>query len=187
MNNKYIIFDVETPNSYNNRISAIGITVVENGCITDGCYHLVNPDTHFDDFNISLTKIHPDMVKDKPNFKELWKIIEPIMSDGILVAHNAPFDMGVLSKCLRDYKIEWKPYAKYLCTCQASRKLMTNLPNHKLNTISDYLGFTLDHHNAKSDAIACAGILLHLMSLCGNLQNFIKTYDLINICTRKGM
>ena len=30
---KYIVFDVETPNRYNNRMSAIGISIVENGKI----------------------------------------------------------------------------------------------------------------------------------------------------------
>ena len=30
---RFIAFDVETPNSYNNRISAIGVTVVEDGKI----------------------------------------------------------------------------------------------------------------------------------------------------------
>ena len=28
---RYIVFDVETPNAANNRMSAIGLTVVENG------------------------------------------------------------------------------------------------------------------------------------------------------------
>ena len=31
---RFVAFDVETPNRYNNRISAIGITVVEDGEIT---------------------------------------------------------------------------------------------------------------------------------------------------------
>ena len=30
---KYIVFDVETPNRYNNRMSAIGTSIVENGKI----------------------------------------------------------------------------------------------------------------------------------------------------------
>ena len=30
MGSRYIVFDTETPNSRNNRISAIGISVVEN-------------------------------------------------------------------------------------------------------------------------------------------------------------
>ena len=32
--------------------------------------------------------------------------IEPILSSGVLVAHNASFDMGVLRKCLESYGIE---------------------------------------------------------------------------------
>ena len=32
---RFIAFDVETPNSYNNRISAIGVTVVEDGKIVE--------------------------------------------------------------------------------------------------------------------------------------------------------
>ena len=100
---RYIVFDVETPNRNNNRISAIGITIIENGSITNTFYSLVNPDTTFDKFNIKLTGISPDMVKDKPNFPELWPTIKPLMDDGILVAHNATFDMSVLYNCLKHY------------------------------------------------------------------------------------
>ena len=31
----YIVFDVETPNRYNNRMSAIGLTKITDGVITD--------------------------------------------------------------------------------------------------------------------------------------------------------
>ena len=43
MAQRYIAFDVETPNSYNDRMSAIGITVIENNQIVDTIYSLVNP------------------------------------------------------------------------------------------------------------------------------------------------
>ena len=36
MSERYIAFDVETPNYANDRISAIGISVIENGCVTSG-------------------------------------------------------------------------------------------------------------------------------------------------------
>ena len=35
---RYVAFDVETPNRYNNRMSAIGIAVVEDGRIADTFY-----------------------------------------------------------------------------------------------------------------------------------------------------
>ena len=52
---RYIAFDVETPNAANDRMSAIGITVIDAGSITDEFYSLVDPETHLDRFNIALT------------------------------------------------------------------------------------------------------------------------------------
>ena len=94
--NKYIVFDVETPNRANNRMSAIGITMINDGIVADSFFSLVDPETHFDYFNTQLTGISAETVQGAPNFAVLWEQIEPIMSSGILVAHNAVFDMGVL-------------------------------------------------------------------------------------------
>ena len=123
-NKRFIAFDVETPNRYNNRMSAIGITVIEDGAIADEFYSLVNPEQRFDAFNTELTGISAKTVANAPTFPELWKEIEPLMSSGLLVAHNAVFDMNVLKKCLRDYRINWKPYARYTCTVQLGRRLL---------------------------------------------------------------
>ena len=49
------------------------------------------------------------------------------MSDGILTAHNAVFDMGVLKKCLTGYGIEWRKSAKYLCTVKIGRGCLSLL------------------------------------------------------------
>lgn len=101
----YIVFDVETPNRANDRMSAIGITAIKDSKIVANYFSLVDPETHFDYFNTQLTDIDAEKVKNAPNFAELWKKIEPIMSKGILVAHNAVFDMSVLRSCLRSYGI----------------------------------------------------------------------------------
>ena len=116
---KYIVFDVETPNRYNNRMSAIGISIVENGKIVKSFFSYVDPEQSFDWFNTKLTGIDARTVAGAPTFPELWKKIEPILSSGVLVAHNASFDMGVLKKCLKDYNIQWKsavPYSIYSFT-----------------------------------------------------------------------
>ena len=57
---RYIVFDVETPNRYNNRISAIGITVIEDGKIIDNYFSLVDPEQPFDWFNSKLTGINEE-------------------------------------------------------------------------------------------------------------------------------
>ena len=82
---RYICFDVETPNRMNDRMSAIGISVVENGAVTEEFYSLVNPEQRFDDFNVRLTGITPEMASSAPTFGELWPKLSPIMKSGLLV------------------------------------------------------------------------------------------------------
>lgn len=183
MSQRYICFDVETPNNDNNCMSSIGISVVENGEIIYDFYSLVNPEARFDAFNIEFTGITPEMVADSPNFSELWQVIEPIMSSGMLIAHNAPFDMSVLAKCLKRYEIYWEETTKYACTCQMSKKCFPELYNHRLNTICSYLDISLDHHNAGSDARACAMILIKCLERGISVDSFKRRYDVIGVRT----
>ena len=175
---RYVVFDVETPNRYNNRISAIGINIIENGRITDSFFSYVNPETFFDDFNIRLTGISPVTVAHAPTFPELWKTIEPVMSSGILLAHNATFDLGVLKKCLDSYGIVWKSSVKYSCTVQMGRTLLPGI-SHKLNVLCDYYRIPLNHHQADSDSKACAEIFLkYVFDEGADEKKFIRTYRL---------
>ncbi len=176
MKDRFIVFDVETPNLNNDRISAIGISVVEDGKIVDDFFTLVDPEVHFDAFNIRLTGISEEIVEGAPTFPQLWKAIAPLMESGLPVAHNAPFDMGVLAKCLNAYNIEWKPWVRYACTVRMSRACIPEAPNHKLNTLCDWLGLELLHHNAGSDAHAAAEIL------CYCLRHGVQVKDHIRTC-----
>ena len=173
---KFTVFDVETPNHLNNRMSAIGITVIEDGVITDDYYSLVNPETPFDYFNIQLTGINEKSVSRAPSFTELWREIEPLMSSGMIAAHNAVFDLGVLKHCLRDYGIEWRPYTRYVCTAKMGRKLLPGM-SHKLNDLCCYYDIELQHHHAGSDSRACAEILLRYIEDGADIKEFIRTYS----------
>lgn len=174
---RFVVFDVETPNRLCDRMSAIGITVIENGEITDEFYSLVDPETYFDYFNVRLTGISELTVWDAPVFPEVWAQIEPMMSGGLLVAHNAVFDMGVLKKCLSYYGIEWKPYVRYLCTVQMGRRVLPGM-SHKLNVLCEHYGISLEHHQAASDSRACAQILLRYLEDGADIRNHIRTYSL---------
>jgi DNA polymerase-3 subunit epsilon len=185
MKEKYIVFDTETPNFKNDRICSIGISVVEDGKVIKNLYYPVNPEEKFSAFNISIHGITPDMVENERTFPELWEEIEPIMRSGVPVAHNAQFDMSVLAKCLRFYGIEWKPVVKYICTCRMARACFPGMPNYRLNTLCDELEIELDHHNAASDCQACAEILRRCLEKGASAENFIRLYDMKNICTVK--
>ena len=174
---RFVAFDVETPNRMNNRISAIGIVVIEDGKVLDEYYSPVNPETYFDYFNVRLTGISEETVWDAPTFPQVWERIEPIMSAGLLVAHNAVFDMNVLKRCLNDYAIEWKPYVRYICTVQMGRRILPGM-SHKLNVLCEHYGICLDHHRADSDSRACAQILLRYLEDGADIKQFIRTCSL---------
>ena len=172
---RYVCFDVETPNRYNNRMSAIGVCVVEGGRIVRDFYSLVDPEQPFDSFNTWLTGISAESVAGAPTFAQLWPQLEELFEGGIPVAHNASFDMGVLRKCLRDYGIPWKSQVRGLCTVIMGRRLLPGI-SHKLNDLCDYFGLELDHHRADSDSAACAGILLRYLEQGADPRDFLRTY-----------
>lgn len=174
---RYIVFDVETPNRYNNRMSAIGICVVESRQIVKQHFSLVDPEQPFDWFNTRLTGISEESVAGAPTFPQLWRQIEPVMSSGILVAHNASFDMRVLRKCLNDYGIAWKPRVQGLCTVLMGRSLKPGI-SHRLNDMCEYYGICLDHHQADSDSRACAEILLRYMQAGAQPEQFVRLYSM---------
>ena len=70
---RYFVFDVETPNGSNDRISSIGFVLIEDSQITETGEYLVNPEVRFRDKNIELTGITPNAVKDAPLFH--WQIV----------------------------------------------------------------------------------------------------------------
>jgi len=172
---RYIAFDVETPNRLNHRMSAIGITVIENGRITDAFDSLVDPETDFEPYNTWLTGIDEYAVRGAPTFPQLWPTIEPLLRSGVLVAHNAAFDLRVLRSCLQDYDIDWKNRAEYLCTVQIGRKLLPGI-SHRLDALCRYYGIDLKHHRAGSDSHACAEILLRYLTCGADAKEFIRTF-----------
>lgn len=173
---RIIAFDVETPNRFNNSICSIGIAVIEGGKTVENRQYLVNPHADFDWQNVMIHGITPEMVSFSPDFEELWRFIGPVMNSGMLCAHNAAFDLRVMRSLFARYGIQKAP-APYVCTYQMTRKLLKNLPNHKLNTVSCYFGIDLDHHDAGSDSFACAEILCRLLKMGFPLEPHIRMYD----------
>ena len=183
---RFAVFDVETPNSRNDRMSAIGVALVEDGRIVEEFSSLVNPETYFDRFNIALTGITPAMAAKAPTFGELWPTLEGYFRDSVLIAHNAPFDMGVLARCLRAYCVDWFDRRDYACTVRMGRKCCPELPNHRLDTMCARFGIALDHHRAESDSHACAELLLRYMERGVDVGDFQRTYDLVRMRTLPG-
>lgn len=177
MLNRFIAFDVEMPSQRKSRISAIGITVVEDGVVTDSAYYLVNPEVKFDPYVIELIGITPEMVSDKPTFPEIWEKIKDVMSSGVLVAHGAPGDMKVLCGCLKSYGIKWKETADYICTCRVGLEKYPEYEHHSLDYMCEKIGFPLMHHYALSDSEGCAQLMLDYINGGVDVDSYIQQFD----------
>jgi DNA polymerase-3 subunit epsilon len=153
--------DFETACPAKGSACSVGLVRVRNGVVTDTLYSLINPPDWIT-FYSNFTAIHGltrKDVRDAPSFAELWPRMREFIDRDFLVAHYAPFDKGVLSGCLASSEIADRIPA-FECSMKASRKKWPDLPNHRLNTVSAFLGIELNHHEALSDAIACSRIFV---------------------------
>ena len=158
----YIAIDFETANSNLDSACSIGIVGVENDKVLFQKHYLINPLAEFNPYNIAIHNIRPEDVLNSPTFKEIWEEIKEYFN-GVVIAHNANFDLSVLKKLIEKYELDI-PNIKIACTLKISQKLWKGiLPNCKLNTVSNYLEVDHNHHNALSDVRACKEIFEHLV------------------------
>lgn len=165
--------DFETACPAKGSACSVALVRVRSGVITETMHSLINPPDWMT-FYANFTDIHGltrKDVKDAPTFDALWPRMKEFIGDDCMVAHYAVFDRGVLEGCLAYYKITDK-LPRFECSMLASRKKWPGLPNHKLNTVSAFLGIELNHHEALSDAIACSRIFVeaHKMEKSGDFH-----------------
>lgn len=167
----FVAIDFETATSSYTSLCSMGICVVEDNKVVDRQEILIKPvPFEFNDYNIKIHGITPDMVADKPTFDMYWNWVKPYLDGKTVIAHNASFDVGALCKTLDYFNIPY-PTFDYLCTVKLSQKAYPELSSHKLNNLCEALGITFSHHHAYDDAYACAAALLRI----------IDDYSLLNL------
>lgn len=155
----FVSIDFETANEKRNSPCAIGIVVANEHGIVDEYYSLINPMMRFSPFNIGVHGIKEGDVVDAPTFAELWPTLHDYLSNNVVIAHNASFDMSVIRYTLDHYNLTY-PKMDYLCTANIAKKIWPRLSNHKLNTVAAHHAITFDHHHALEDARVAAKILI---------------------------
>ena len=166
----FIAIDFETANNHPTSACSIGLAFVRDGRLCGHTSYFIRPEPfYFDPFTTAIHGLTEQDVRHAPTFAQLWPEISAHFENAVVAAHNAPFDIGVLRSTLAFYGLPL-PDMRLLCTVLLSRRAFPALPSHRLNVVSDALGISLTHHQAESDAIACAGILCHLMQ-----QNHLQT------------
>lgn len=162
----FVSIDFETANFKRQSVCSIGLAVVENFEIVKTINRLIKPTpNYFESINMSIHGITPEMIEHEPFFKDLWYEIKPFIDNNKLVAHNASFDFSALRYVLNTYQIDY-PSLDYYCSMLLSKKVLPGLVNYQLPTVCKHLGISgLSHHNAESDAIACAKIMIEICKL----------------------
>ena len=183
----FAAIDFETANKDRRSACAVGIAVVSGGKVVDNYSSLIRPPNL--DFLKAFIKLHgitPQRVRNAPSFREVWPEIQSRCGIGLVAAHNAAFDVGVLISCAEDCGFG-RPSGQYLCTVELARTILPGLPNHKLTTLTGVMGISIDHHNAASDALACAELAIRFMRLAGpegigryfrDFASFGRNYDM---------
>jgi DNA polymerase-3 subunit epsilon len=159
--------DFETANHSRVSICAAGLAVFENGNLTETPYWLVRPPKGHGWFLPEFTEDCHGLawfdVQDAPEFSAIApELLERLTRADIVIAHNAPFDIGALRATLVHFGLDC-PAFDYLCTCRVAKRIWPDLPNHKLNTLAAHIGHKFHHHHAQSDAEAAGRLLLAMM------------------------
>lgn len=154
----FTAIDFETAQGYRWSICQVGLVKVVNGIITDELSILVQPPNNY--YWERFTEIHgisANHTKAAPTFNQVWHQIEPFIKNQNVIAHNGfGFDFPVLSKTLEYYGLSSPEYNKF-CTYKIYKSNLAALCNE--------YNINLNHHNALSDARACAQLFqMHLIS-----------------------
>jgi DNA polymerase III subunit epsilon len=155
---RFAAIDFETANNARDSACAVGVVIVERGRIVDRLSALIRPPSR----EFLFTHIHGlswNDVKGAQPFDRVWAgLARELAGVAFLAAHNAPFDKGVLRACCESYGLA-APEQPFVCTVRLARARWDLRPT-KLPDVCRHLGIDLRHHQADSDAEACARIVM---------------------------
>lgn len=157
----FTAIDFETADHGRDSACSVGLVRVENNKIVRSESYLIRPPRQ----TFVFTEIHGLSwadVKDAPTFQQLWHELDGFFKGAeFFAAHNASFDKGVLNACcaLAGIAVPGQPFR---CTVKLARNVLKISPA-KLSHVCHHLSIPLNHHNALSDALACAKIMITVL------------------------
>lgn len=160
MIDNFTAIDFETAVSHH--ICSVGIVTVEKGKIIDEYHSLIKPPKNY--YNWHNIQVHGICEKDTigiPLFDKIYPEIKKRIKGKTVVAHNESFDRSVLSKTMYDYNIAYSDLniaEKWECTLRIYRS--KGYKPARLDACCSKHNIFLDHHEALSDARACAQLYL---------------------------
>lgn len=160
MHTSFVAIDFET--AIGHHICSVGIVTMENGVITEEFHALIQPpNNEYNWHNMRVHGITESDTKHAPLFRAVYPEIKKRISGKVVVAHNESFDRTVLLKTMSHYNIphaDLKTEDKWNCTLKIYRQ--KGYKPAKLDACCKVHNIPLKHHDALSDARACAKLFL---------------------------
>lgn len=154
----FVAIDFETADHYPDSACAVGLVRVERGRVARRVRQLIRPPRDIMLFT-GIHGIRLEDVEDKPDFGQAWPILREVLDGAMFIAaHNAGFDRAVLEACCAAAGLP-APELPWVCTVRQARKALGIHPANLAN-VCRVMGLKLKHHEALSDAEACARIVM---------------------------
>jgi len=129
---RYAVVDVETTgfNPREDRVVEMACVVLEGREIVRTWSTLVNPERSIPDYATRVHGITDEHVARAPSFEIAQRMLWRLCFGATVVAHNANFDLSFLPAIA---------HLPSLCTLRLARHCFPDAPNHKNQTLREYL------------------------------------------------
>jgi DNA polymerase III subunit epsilon len=161
----FVAIDFETASGYHP--CSVGIVTVENGLIVEEYLTLIQPpQNQYNPYTTAIHGIYPSDTVHAKNFLEIFPEIKKRIQNKKIVAHNESFDRNVLAKSMAIYGLNYADLNigfRWECTVKLYKA--KGIKPTKLSDCCRIMNIALNHHEALSDARACAQLYLRVKEL----------------------
>jgi len=158
----FVAFDTETTGFSRDKDRLVEIGVVKfrgDGTVLVTTNWLVNPQREIPFYATEVHGITTEMAAEAPDFAKVWPEFEAFCGDAVLLAHNAPFDVGFLRAELERAGIK-APVLPVIDTLPLFRKWFPHAASHSLERLTEELGVSGGtYHRAEADAFHIVNVL----------------------------
>ena len=175
-NETFVVVDLETTGqsvAKGGRIIQIGMTFIKQRKIVDHFESFVNPGQLIARNIQQLTHISQKEVKNAPYFEEIAPLLQNLLKDAVIIAHNINFDYPYLNDEFVRTGFQ-KLNSAAIDTVQLAQILLPTAPGYRLLDLTTYLDITLNNaHRANADAHATALLFLKLWQRAEQLPRVV--------------
>lgn len=165
----FIAIDLETTGKYplDAEICEMAALKWRDGQVVDQFQSLIRPVMRMSEDVIKIHNITNEMVEDAPVIADKISEFHKFISDGYVLAHHAPFDLGFLTVEFEKARLPLSNYPAF-CTSLLSRNMNADVRNHRLATLATHFNIPAGSaHRALDDARTCLGVALKYFEKLG--------------------